>query len=148
MQLFIWLGSNLCLFERGPDAEWRRLPGIIDVCCVYVGGKQIFPTYRSIGDHTEGVTIVFDPSVTTYRACLDHFFSSHSPFQSQGCTGAKRQYSFGVWYHNEKQRVEVERKVAEIEQQAGRIVLTIVEPLTRVYRAEEYHQQYYEKRRN
>jgi len=114
---------------------------------VYVGGREAFPTYRSIGDHTEGVTVVFDPAVTTFRACLDHFFASHSPFRSQGCAGAKRQYSFGVWYHDEKQRTEVEQKVAEVEQQAGNTVLTIVEPLTRVYRAEEYHQKYYEKNR-
>lgn len=71
---------------------------MLDVRCVYVGGEVEYPNYEAIGDHTEGVTVVFDASVLTYRQCLDHFFSSVSPYY--GCSD-KRQYANGVWWHDE-----------------------------------------------
>lgn len=87
--------------------QWRKLPGVLDVRCVYVGGQAEYPTYESIGDHTEGVTVVMDPKVMTYRKALDFFFASVSPYH--GCSD-KRQYASGVWWHNEAQRLEIERK--------------------------------------
>ena len=102
--------------------------GIIDVCCVYVGGTDLYPTYRAVGDYTEGVTVVYDPSATTYRACLDHFFAKHNPFKNIYVNG-ERQYTYGVWYHDEKQRIEIEQKVCELENASGQTLTTVVEPL-------------------
>eukprot|EP00656_Telonema_subtile_P004803 TRINITY_DN12196_c0_g1_i7.p1 TRINITY_DN12196_c0_g1~~TRINITY_DN12196_c0_g1_i7.p1 ORF type:complete len:141 (+),score=23.19 TRINITY_DN12196_c0_g1_i7:461-883(+) len=131
-------------YARVPDLVCRRRrAGIIDVVCVYVGGERPYPTYRSIADYTEGVTVLFDPKVTTFRECLDFFFESHSPFRS--CGGG--QYASGVWWHDEEQRIEIEKKVSELEAaNPGQKVGTIHTGLTKVYRAEEYHQKFYSKK--
>jgi len=57
-----------------------------------------YPNYEAIGDHTEGVTVVYDPAVITYQECLDFFFFKISPHSS--CSDST-QYASGVWWHNE-----------------------------------------------
>ena len=49
--------------------------------CVYVGGHTPYPTYERVSDYTEGVTVLFDPKITSYSECLDHFFDAHTPFR-------------------------------------------------------------------
>ena len=51
--------------------------------CVYVGGHTPYPTYERVSDYTEGVTVLFDPKITSYSECLDHFFDAHTPFRYQ-----------------------------------------------------------------
>jgi peptide methionine sulfoxide reductase MsrA len=107
-----------------------------------VGGTKDWPTYQSIGDYTEGVLVTFDKSKLTYSDLVAHFFRGHSPFSN--CYG--KQYMKGVWYHNEEQQAIVEAKVAEVES-GGEKIKSHYGPVGRLYRAEEYHQRYYEKHR-
>eukprot|EP00658_Telonema_sp_P-2_P054936 TRINITY_DN43695_c0_g1_i1.p3 TRINITY_DN43695_c0_g1~~TRINITY_DN43695_c0_g1_i1.p3 ORF type:complete len:102 (+),score=24.38 TRINITY_DN43695_c0_g1_i1:299-604(+) len=94
-------------------------------------------------DYTEGVTVLFDPARTSYEDCLDWFFRQHNPYRAGGQRG---QYAWGVWWHNDEQKVAVERHVAELERDGdGGKVTSICAPLTDVYRAEEYHQKFYAK---
>ena len=115
---------------------------MIDVICCYVGGKSEYPTYSAIADFTEGVTVCYDSKVTSYERLLEYYFSAHNPYSP--CS-AKQQYNSGVWWHTDAQRLLVEEKVKALEAQSGRTVLSRREPLTRVYRAEEYHQNFYKK---
>jgi len=111
---------------------------------VYVGGVKEWPNYEDIGDHTEGVTVTYDPTMVSYGKLLEFFFGQHNPWTA--CSSYK-QYMSGVWYHNEAQKTAVEAYVADLESKNKRKVGTHRSPLTKLYRAEEYHQQYYSKNR-
>jgi len=107
-----------------------------------------WPIYYNMGDHTEGVTVTFDPTQLPYDALLSFFFAQHDPYNN--CTD-QGQYMSGVWWHNDAQREAIETKITELEASKGseRKVKTYVAQLTtNVYRAEEYHQQFYAKNSN
>ena len=114
------------------------MKGVTDAECVYVGGRKPSPTYRSIKDYTEGVIVTFDPSVITYTELLGVFFSMASPHSCSTST----QYRQGIWWHSASQEEAVAKALS------GRWKshhLLHHEPVTDVYRAEEYHQRYFAK---
>ena len=115
----------------------------MDTCVGYSGGTKASPTYESIGDHTECVRVVYDPSVLSYVQLLDYFFDSHNPGHNNT---SHRQYMNGVWTHTPEQAEALAAKVTKLEQ-AGRAVETYMAEATDFYRAEEYHQQFYEKQK-
>jgi peptide methionine sulfoxide reductase MsrA len=95
------------------------VPGVIETRVGYTGGTTPFPTYRSIGDHTESIQILFKPKVISFDKLLDMFWfvsrpstlhvsdlprSNHSPIYESGC-----QYKSGVWYQTEAQREAFEK---------------------------------------
>jgi len=100
-----------------------------------------YPTYRSIKDHTEALQIEYDPGVLPYETILESIFSRHNPESRCGSL----QYRAGVWYHNESQRKALATFVDSLEKRKGIKVKTHMAPLGPFYRAEEYHQKYYEK---
>ncbi len=114
----------------------------------YAGGAQQWPTYRSIKDHTEAVRVVFDPNVITYNEILDHFLQEAGPSISPAYS---RQYRTAIFFHNPTQRIVAEQKLTELSKKLnGRRVYIDLEDANATagfYRAEEYHQKYYEKAR-
>jgi len=114
------------------------------VTCVYVGGTTVWPNYQAMGDHTEGVVVYYDPEVLSYKELLDFFFKQHNPWSN--CS-SRRQYMSGAWWHNDKQRDALKEKVAALEtnKKGQQTVKTFLGPVTKLYRAEEYHQKYYSK---
>jgi len=126
----------------GPDAAFRKLKGVTDCVCVYVGGTTENPTYNDISDYTEGVTVTFNPTVISYEKLLAFFFTEHNPFSA--CSSS-RQYMSGVWWHNPGQQAAIEKFAVDLEAKNKRKVTTYRAPLDKLYRAEEYHQQYYAK---
>ena len=128
----------------GPERQFRRLPGVLDAVCCYVGGDKINPTYHSIGDHTEGIHVTYDPAQISYEQLVDFFFSKCSLTSS--CSASK-QYLTGVWYHNDEQQHIVAAKISDIEERQNCKVLIHRSALTEsgVYKAEEYHQKFFEK---
>jgi peptide methionine sulfoxide reductase MsrA len=90
--------------------------------------------------------VTFDKSTLTYEALLDHFFNGHRPM-SDACMS--KQYMKGVWWHSEAQETAVLAKVAALEAAAGgaKVVSHYGSVGTNLYRAEEYHQRYFEKNR-
>jgi peptide methionine sulfoxide reductase MsrA len=109
-----------------------------------VGGEIEWPTYSMILDYTEGVTVTFDQSRITYDDLLDFYFAHHD--WKNSCSNY-RQYMAGVWWHNRSQQLAVEQKIGSLENETGSKVVSFNGPLNidRIYRAEEYHQQYYDK---
>ena len=97
------------------------------------------PTYRSIGDHTETIEIDFDPSVTSYEAMLEVFFSSHN-----ACARPwSRQYMSAIFTHGNRQ-LKLAQARAKVEAgERGSAVGTVIEAAGRFYLAEDYHQKYY-----
>lgn len=108
----------------------------------YCGGKKESPNYYAIGDHTEAVSIDFDPKVTSYEKLLDKFWEAHRC----GSAGGQGQYMVAVFYHNEEQKKVAEksrRKAAKREGISMAEVKTPVLPLGVFTYAEGYHQKYY-----
>lgn len=98
-----------------------------------------------MGDYTEGVMVTFDKNQISFAAVARHFFASHSPY-SNCPPSSKRQYLKGVWWHSQHQKDVVVAAVTEIQNKHGEKPLTThLSPVGKVYRAEEYHQRYYQK---
>ena len=97
--------------------------------------------------HAEAIQLEFDPTIIPYGTLLDIFFATHDPttLNRQGWdVGAM--YRSAIFYHNEKQKDEAEKKIKELNK-SGRYknpIVTEVTPFTFFYKAEEYHQNFYE----
>lgn len=115
----------------------------------YSGGTTPWPTYQSIGDHTEAMRVVFDPRVVSFEALVRKFWDEHQPMPP-AFTGT--QYRSAIWYHSDAQRESCERVRRELS--GGRETLhrhTKLEPYYRAhpfagfFKGEEYHQKYIAK---
>lgn len=113
------------------EALFGSLKGVYRTRVGYTGGKKKNPTYRAIGDHTETVQIEFKPSEISYSELLDIFLSNHD----YG-TDRKPQYASRVFYHNQHQKKQADRKLEDRE------ASTTVEEIETFWLAEDYHQKY------
>lgn len=137
----------------GVEYNFRQIPGVLSTEVGYSGGHVKNPTYEQVctdkTGHAEAVRITFDPSRVSYEKLLEAFFNLHDPTQvnRQGPdTGT--QYRSAIFYLNEKQKDAAQRMVDDLKN-SGRFrkpIATQIAPALEFYRAEEYHQQYYEKR--
>ncbi len=136
----------------GTEAEFRKVPGVLDVKVGYEGGKLENPTYRAVctdtTGHAEVVRVTFDPSKVSYGQLLAVFFETHDPttLNSQG-PDFGTQYRSVIFYHSEKQKelAEAEKGRRDADGDYVGPIVTAVEPAKTFYPAEEYHQRYFEK---
>lgn len=105
----------------------------------YAGGSKEYPTYRSLGSHSETIEIDYDPAVIDYQELLDVFWDSHTPTGRSTST----QYASIIFYHNEDQRRLAEESRQQEETRSGRQLATQIVPYTEFWPAEDYHQKYY-----
>lgn len=118
----------------------------------YAGGHWPSPTYEDVCSgrtgHAEVVQVEFDPDRVSYQQLLEQFFATHDP-TSPNRQGLNRgeQYRSIILYHSPQQRDAAEALIARLsaEGRFGRPIVTQVVPLEKFWRAEEYHQRYYEK---
>jgi len=109
----------------------------------YSGGRQLNPTYRQIKDHTEALLIEYDPDILTYEDVLVEYSRQNYAYSPAG----KTQYRSALWYCNGEQKEIAYQTVKSIEAGSqGKKVYIDVEPVTRFYQAEEYHQKFMSKR--
>jgi peptide-methionine (S)-S-oxide reductase len=137
----------------GVEAAFRKLEGVVSTQVGYVGGAKENPTYKEVctdrTGHAEAVEVTYDPSKVSYKDLLRVFWETHDPTQlnRQG-PDVGTQYRSAVFFHNEEQETLASRSRDEL-QKSGKYakqVVTEIVPVSTFYRAEEYHQQYYEKR--
>lgn len=133
----------------GVEYYMHQAPGVISTEVGYIGGhSKGKPSYEEVCSHTTGyaeaVRIVFDPSKTTYEKIARLFFEIHDPTQvdRQGPDYGD-QYRSEIFYLNDEQK-QVAENLINILKGKGFKVATKLEPATTFWRAEEYHQQYYE----
>jgi len=150
-------GSEIAYFGAGcfwgVEAAFRQVEGVMATTVGYQGGHKINPTYEEVcrGDtnHAEVVAVNFDPSRVSYAELLNVFWQSHNPttLNRQG-PDIGTQYRSVVYYANEAQKEAAENsKQALTEAKAFRNpIVTAIEPAADFYPAEDYHQQYLEKR--
>jgi len=105
----------------------------------YAGGKKENPTYYSLGNHTETLEIDFDPERITYAELLSVFWDSHNPVRKPW----GRQYMSIVFFHNPEQEKLVRETKANREEIINKKLYTEIQPYTKFYLAEDYHQKYY-----
>ena len=134
----------------GVEAAFRELDGVLDVTVGYTGGTTVDPTYEQVcggaTGHAEAVEVVFDPNKVSYRQLLDTFWHIHNPttLNRQGWDLGS-QYRSAIFFHDsEQERVALATRGSEQESLVKPIVTEIV-PATTFYRAEEYHQRYFER---
>ena len=136
----------------GVEIAFRRVPGVIDVTVGYTGGQLENPSYKDVctgqTGHAEAVLVQFDPAKVSYQQLLDVFWSVHDPTQlnRQG-PDVGTQYRSVIFYHDQEQFAEAETSKAKLKSSgafAGRSPRKSSRPP--LFRAEEYHQRYLEKR--
>ncbi len=137
----------------GVEATFRQIEGVLSTAVGYEGGRTENPTYEQVctdtTGHAETVEVEFDPSRVSYERLLDVFWDNHDPTQlnRQG-PDVGEQYRSVIFFHTPEQQAAAiaskERRAAS--GQYKRPIATEITPASKFYRAEEYHQQYLEKR--
>ncbi len=136
----------------GVEARFRELAGVEDAVSGYMGGHTENPSYKQVcgGDtgHTETVQVTFDDVQISYRDLLDVFFDMHNPttLNRQGPDFGS-QYRSAIFFQDEQQKATAEQKISEVDA-SGKWPDPVVTQVTRAgtfWRAEEYHQRYFEK---
>jgi peptide-methionine (S)-S-oxide reductase len=137
----------------GVEAAFRQVPGVLSTAVGYAGGSLAKPTYEQVCSgrtgHAEVVQVEYDPDKVSYQQLLDVFWSNHDPTQlnRQG-PDIGTQYRSVIFVHDAEQRQIAGASKAELDNSARfrRPIVTEILPFSAFYRAEEYHQQYLEKR--
>ncbi len=137
----------------GVEEAFRKLEGVKRTTVGYAGGTVSNPTYERVcnGDtgHAETVEVEFDPAQVSYERLLDVFFENHDPTQvdRQG-PDVGDQYRSAIFPRSPAQETAAKAAKARLEK-SGRFprpIATRIEPANEFWRAEDYHQQYFEKR--
>ena len=135
----------------GVEAAFRQLDGVTKTEVGYEGGKLDHPTYEDVCSHTTGhaevVEVTYDPERISYDELLEVFWHKHDPTQlnRQGWDIGD-QYRSVVFVHDEEQRAAAEASKEREQANWRRPIVTVVEPAQTFWPAEDYHQQYLEKR--
>lgn len=137
----------------GVESTFRKVPGVISTRVGYTGGMTRKPTYQDVcGDrtgHAEAVEVSYDPARVSYDELLKVFWKNHDPttLNRQG-PDVGTQYRSAVFYYNPEQEAAA-RSSKETLAKSGayrRPIVTEIVPATEFWEAEDYHQQYLEKR--
>ena len=147
-------GMELATFGSGcfwcTEAIFLNVDGVVKVESGYSGGTVKNPTYREVCNgttgHAEVIQVTYDPKVVSYDELLEIFWQTHDPttLNRQGADEGT-QYRSAVFYHNEDQKKlaeEYKKKLTDVKAFDNPIV-TEISPYTTFYKAEDYHQNYY-----
>ena len=135
----------------GVEAAFRRLDGVTQTRVGYAGGGVDAPSYRKVCSgrtgHAEVVEVTCDPDQVSYEQLLAVFWAEHDPTQvnRQGWDIGS-QYRSVIFVHDEDQRAAAEASREQVQGRLGRPVATSIEAAPAFWEAEDYHQQYLEKR--
>jgi len=136
------------------EDTFRTVEGVVSTEVGFEGGKSDHPTYRDVctdrTGHAESVKIIYDPAKVSYRKLLEAFFNLHDPttVDRQG-PDVGTQYRSVIFYATPEQKEQALAYKTELERshRYSRSIATEIAPASTFWRAEEYHQQYYEKER-
>ncbi len=138
----------------GTEEAFRTLDGVIETAVGYMGGTTENPTYELVctgtTGHAEVVDITFDPKIISYKELIEIFWTIHNPtcLNFQGPDHGT-QYRTAIFYHDDEQRQQAEESKTALEA-SKTFALPIVTEITAAgpfWHAEEYHQQYFAKRK-
>jgi peptide-methionine (S)-S-oxide reductase len=136
----------------GVESAFRQVKGVTDAAVGYMGGTLANPTYEDVctdrTGHAEVVQLDYDPAQVSYQDLLRVFFDLHDPttLNRQGPDYGK-QYRSAIFVHDSEQESTARKTIGELDH-SGRFprkIVTQIAPATEFWRAEEYHQRYFEK---
>jgi peptide-methionine (S)-S-oxide reductase len=137
----------------GVEATFRQIPGVTSTRVGYIGGQTDNPTYKDVctdgTGHAEAVEVDFDPTKVPYTDLLKVFWENHDPTQinRQGPDWGT-QYRSAIFYHSPEQAREAQASKDSLDKahRFSKPIATQIVPAVTFYPAEDYHQQYLEKR--
>ena len=132
------------------EAIFEGLKGVMKVTSGYTGGQVKNPTYKEVctGEtgHAECVQIVYEPNKITFDELLEVFFEVHDPttLNRQGAD-VGTQYRSAIFYHTPEQKEKAEHYKIELNKSGAfdKPIVTEISPYSTFYKAEDYHQNYY-----
>ncbi|HEY3193645.1 MAG TPA: peptide-methionine (S)-S-oxide reductase MsrA [Candidatus Dormibacteraeota bacterium] len=134
----------------GVEHLFNQIPGVIEAVSGYTGGSRDNPTYEQVCSgrtgHAEAVEVTYDPAKVTYEELLNAFWNMHDPttLNYQGPDHG-HQYRSAIFFHNPEQEAAARRSEVEAQRYFKQAIVTEIVPATHFWRAEEYHQRYFEK---
>jgi peptide-methionine (S)-S-oxide reductase len=137
----------------GVEAQFRQIKGVTSTAVGYTGGTLDKPSYEDVCSgrtgHAEAVEVDYDPERVSYEDLLEVFWNNHDPttLNRQG-PDVGAQYRSAIFFHSPEQEAAARASKEELGQ-SGRFrsaIVTQIVPAKTFWRAEEYHQQYLEKR--
>ncbi len=132
------------------EEAYDEVDGVLSATSGYIGGEEANPTYKQVSSaktgHAEAVEVEYDPQTVDYATLLEAFWHNVDPFAKdrQFCDSGA-QYRTAIFYHDEEQKRLAEETKAALEARFDRQIATQIVPAGRFWKAEEYHQNYYEK---
>jgi peptide-methionine (S)-S-oxide reductase len=135
----------------GVEATFRATPGVLSTRVGYTGGEVEQPSYKQVctdrTGHAEAVEVTFDPTKVSYESLLKIFWENHDPttLNRQGPDWGS-QYRSAIFFHSPEQEKAARASVAEAQKSHKRPIVTQIVPAVEFWEAEDYHQQYLEKR--
>ena len=134
------------------EADFEKLPGIVNVISGYTGGHKENPSYEEVSSgitgHIEAIQVHFDPSKISYEELLDFFWKHIDPTDPGGqFVDRGPQYRSAIFYHDEDQKrlAELSKESLNHSKKFNKPIATEILKFTKFFEAEEYHQDYYKK---
>jgi peptide-methionine (S)-S-oxide reductase len=147
-------GDELAAFAAGcfwgVEDNFRQVPGVVATAVGYTGGSTNFPDYPAVCSHTTGhaeaVLVEFDPKLVSYATLLNVFFKNHDPTtRNRQGPDVGDQYRSQIFSFSPEQEALAKQAKAREQAELQKPVVTLIAPIGRFWRAEDYHQQYDEK---
>ena len=134
----------------GVEAAFRKIDGVVDAAVGYCGGSLDDPTYEDVcsgaSGHAEVVQLDFNPEKVSYEKLLDVFWECHDPTtRNRQGPDVGTQYRSAIFFHDSRQESAALKSKAALNAGCPKEIATEVVPAATFYRAEEYHQRYFEK---
>jgi peptide-methionine (S)-S-oxide reductase len=135
----------------GVEAEFRAIPGVTATTVGYLGGTTANPTYQEVCSHRTGhaevVQVEFNPTEVSYEELLDVFWHGHDPTtRNRQGPDVGDQYRSAIFFHSPEQEKAAQASVETTQGRFRRKIVTEITPASEFWPAEDYHQQYLEKR--
>ena len=143
-ETFVYSGG--CFWCTEADSE--KLERVSDVISGFTGGTTANPVYRvgKWGDHREAALVIYDPAVISFEELVTHVYATidYEDRYGQFCDKGKS-YRSVAFYQNRDQEKLIKNSIKEIEKRLNGKVVTLIWEFKKFYRAESYHQDYYQK---
>jgi len=135
------------------EAVFQRLKGVSSVLSGYAGGTMENPSYGDVSlgttQHAEAVQIEFDPKSISYEKLLEIFWATHDPTtRNRQGNDVGTQYRSIIFYHTNKQKEVAITSRDKAQQKLKDKIVTEIVPFEKFYKAEDYHQEYYNKNKD
>ena len=134
----------------GVEAAYRKMNGVLEATSGYSGGRVKDPSYGDVctgtTGHAEVVEVEYDPEKVSYEELLEVFWSEHDPTQvnRQG-PDVGTQYRSAIFFHTPEQEAAARSSMEKAQARYKKPIATEIAPVSEFYRAEDYHQRYFEK---